>query len=144
MQIWTEHTLNNFTDNTKLRGVTDTPGGCPALQKDLGLENSCGAQHQEMQGPASQSRHQCTPGATKLECSFAKKDLEVLLDSKLTTSQQRTFVAKKANSTLGCIRKSTVSRLREVILAVYTPLVRLYLQCVPSSELSSTRKKKKR
>lgn len=38
------------------------------------------------------------------------------MDNRLNRSQQRALAAKKANSILGCISKSTASRLREVIL----------------------------
>jgi len=41
-------------------------------------------------------KHQYMLRANRLETSFEKKDLGVLLESKLTTSQQCTLAAKKA------------------------------------------------
>jgi len=53
------------------------------------------------------------------------------VDGKLDVSQQPALTAQKANCTLGCILKSRVSRLREVILPFYSVLVRPHLEyCV--------------
>ncbi|PKU39984.1 hypothetical protein llap_9705 [Limosa lapponica baueri] len=62
--------------------------------------------------------------ADLMESSSVEKDLGVLLDNKLNMSQQHAFEAKKANGILGCIKKSVASRLREVILLLYSALVR--------------------
>ena len=68
--------------------------------------------------------HQYRLGDDLLERSSVKKDLSVLMDNRLAVSEQYALVAKKANGILGCIKKRVVSRLREVILPLFSALVR--------------------
>lgn len=64
-----------------------------------------------------------------LKSRVAERDLGVLADIKLSTSQQCAATATKANwIRSGCICSGTISRDRDVIIPLYSVLLRLPLE----------------
>uniref|UniRef100_A0A803T8Q3 Reverse transcriptase domain-containing protein n=1 Tax=Anolis carolinensis TaxID=28377 RepID=A0A803T8Q3_ANOCA len=136
-----EGTIIKFADDTKLGGIANTPEDRSRIQNDLDrLERWAETNKMKFNRDKCKILHFGRKNGNQryrmgddawLDSSVCEKDLGVLVDNKLNMSLQCDAAAKKANGILACINRGITSRSREVMLPLYSALVRPHLEyCV--------------
>jgi len=132
--------MSEFANDTKLCGSVDTLKRRDAIQRDLDrLERwtcanfmkfnkaKCEILHMGRGNP----KHIYRLGGEWIESSPEEKELGVLIDQTLSMTWQCALAVQKTSCLLGCIKRRVASRSRQVILHLYSNLVRPHLEsCV--------------
>uniref|UniRef100_A0A7M4ETW3 Reverse transcriptase domain-containing protein n=1 Tax=Crocodylus porosus TaxID=8502 RepID=A0A7M4ETW3_CROPO len=130
-------TLFKFADNTKMWGDVGKLEGRNRLQSDLDRlqawvdENRMGFNTDKCKVihlRRKNHHHTYRLGNSLFVTAEAEKDLGVIIDAKMNMGQQCGDAVRKANCILSCIHRCISSRSKEVILPLYSALVRLQLE----------------
>ena len=87
-------------------------------------EDKCKVLHLGQDNP----KHRYRLGREWLESSPDEKDLRVSVDGRVNMSWPCVLAAQKANCVLGNIKRNVTCRSRDVILPLYSALLRLQLE----------------
>ncbi|KAJ7401302.1 hypothetical protein BTVI_97176 [Pitangus sulphuratus] len=132
----TECTFSKFA--TTLRGVFDISEGWDAIQRDLdklknwnhgNLMRFNKAKCKVMRLDWGNIQYQYRLGDEQIKSSPGKMHLDRLVDQKLDMICKCALATQKATHILGCIKSIMGSWLREVILFLYSILMRRHLEC---------------
>jgi len=132
--------ISKFADDTKMGRGVDTKEEADVLRKDIeGLHRwaeewqmmfnteKCSVMHMGK----TNKKFQYEMGGTILRETEEERDLGVIVNNSNKPSRQCAEAAKKANKVLGMIKRTIVSREKEIMLELYKSLVRPNLEyCV--------------
>ena len=124
----------------KLYGAVNSPKGWHAIRRHLDRlvqwvqksimrfnKSKCEVLHLGCGNPHYQYKLEYV----KAKHTSSEKNLGIPVDGKLNMSQQCALAVQEANCILSCIKRSVVNRSREVILPLYSAMVRTHLEyCV--------------
>jgi len=130
LDIAFEGTLSKFADSKKLPEGVDSLDGRVALQRDHdNLEGWTVTNCVKLNNSKCQILHlECKPKICTYWGTSIWRDLQILVDVKLSVSQQCVLAAKRAKNILECIRHSTASWLSEGFVPLCAVLVQPHLK----------------
>lgn len=136
--------LRKLSGNIKLGGVSDTPDGSAAIQKDHNsLEKWTNRnvvkfnkkKYQVYPLGRNKPRHQYRLKVNQLQSRSEKNDLGILM----ANMSQHILAARKASVILGCIRRDVAITSGDMILPLFSALMRHVWSAVFSSGITGTR-----